>query len=361
MTPLRRSRIALRLARRALLCCAALAAASAARADVVTLIAGTTFKQGQGGAVRGTVQSESPAEVVVMVGATTINVPTDQIARIEYSGQPASLQLGETRESSGQYDDAVVQFKKAATEAAGKPFIIETALVNEAEALAEIALVEPDRMKEAKDRFAAFIQAHPTSRHIAAAREGLARLQLHTEDYKGAEATVAELAKLPKSSERATVLKARLLARRGDHAGAIAELDKLIATLPDKSQRQREARLAKAQSLVGDKKFKDAEALVRQVIAAAPAEDVAAESAAYNTLGDCLRAANRPRDAVLAYLHTDLLYAKDKQEHPRALFQLERLFRQLGNTPRAEEYAQRLKQEYPRSSWLSVPAEPSGT
>jgi tetratricopeptide (TPR) repeat protein len=215
-------------------------------------------------------------------------------------------------------------------------------------------------MQEAKDHFAAFIRAHASGRHIAAAREGMARLQMHTEDFGGAEATLAELAKLPRTSERAAVLKARLLARRGDYAGSIAELDKLIASLPDKSVRQREARLAKAESLVGAKKFEEAEALVRDVIAAAPAEDVAAQSAAYNTLGDCLVAAKRHRDAVLAYLHTDLLYAKDKVEHPRALFELSRMFREIGNTVRAEEYAQRLKQEYPRSTWTANLAKEAG-
>ena len=105
---------------------------------------------------------------------------------------------------------------------------------------------------------------------------------------------------------------------------------------------------------MGLKKFKEAEALVRQVIAAAPAEDVPAQAAAYNALGDCLRAANRPKEALLAYLHTDLIYNKDKQEHPRALYQIEKLFRLLKQDGRADEYAQRLRQEYPRSQWLSA-------
>ena len=182
--------------------------------------------------MRGTVQSESPAEVVVLVGVTPIKVPTDQIAQIEYSGQPASIQLGETRQSSGQYAEAVAQYKKAAAEAAGKPFIVQDAQFHEADALAEQALVDPEHMKEAKDRLAAFIQAHPSSRYIASARDDLARLQMHTADYAGAEATVAALAKLPNASERAAILKAKILARRGDHAGAVAELDKLIAAAP---------------------------------------------------------------------------------------------------------------------------------
>ncbi len=360
MTLLRRSRFSARLVRRIVFCFAMLAAASiSTRADVVTLIAGTTFKQGQGGAVRGQVQSESSSEVVVSIGNTTISVPTDQIDRIEYQGQPAAMQLGETRENAGQLADAAIQFKKAATEGEGKPFVVEAALFREAGCLAELALIEPDRVKEAKGRLAAFLQAYPKGRHIRLAREGLAKLQLHTKDFKGAEATVAELAKLPGAADRAAVLKAKILVMQGDFNAAGAELDRLIAALPDQSLQQREARLTKVESLIGEKKFPEAESLVRQVIAGAPAEDVAAQSLAYNTLGDCLRTANRPKEALLAYLHTDLLYAKDKQEHPRALYQIEQLFRRLGQTARADEYAQRLKQEYPNSTWLAVPASPA--
>ena len=57
---------------------------------------------------------------------------------------------------------------------------------------------------------------------------------------------------------------------------------------------------------------------MHQVIEGSPAEDAAAQAPAYNTLGDCLRAANRPTDALFAYLHTDLLYSKAKEEHPHA-------------------------------------------
>ena len=110
-----------------------------------------------------------------------------------------------------------------------------------------------------------------------------------------------------------------MLAKQGKHDEAIAELDRLIASSPKGSERQRAAMLAKAESLAAMKKFKEAETLVREVIQGSPAEDAASQAPAYNTLGDCLRAANRPKDALIAYLHTDLLYSKDKEEHPRAL------------------------------------------
>src|SRR5208337_831025 len=176
-----------------------------ALADDVVLVPGASIKQAIGGRVRGQVQSESPGEVVVKLGNSTTSVPNDLIASIRYDGQPATLQLAEAAEL----------FKKAAGEAADKPYVRQMALYREASALADLALVEPDRTKDAKDRLLRFVQAHPSSRHIIPAREDLARLQLNTDDFAGAQATIAELAKLPKAADRAGVLRAKVLAKQG--------------------------------------------------------------------------------------------------------------------------------------------------
>ena len=77
--------------------------------------------------MRGQVQSESPWEVVVKLGANTTNVPVDQIVSIRYDGQPATMQLAETREAAGQLAEAAELYKKAAGEAADKPFVLQAA------------------------------------------------------------------------------------------------------------------------------------------------------------------------------------------------------------------------------------------
>lgn len=343
MTPIHIRRVAIAMA--------GLLAAASARGDVVHLIPGSTFKQAQGGAVRGQVTAESPSEVTVSLGNSTISVPTDQVESIEYQGQPASMQLGQTNADAGRAAEAIAQYQKAVTEAAGKPFVIEAAKFGEASLLAESALTEPEHVKDAVAKLNAFLQAYPKGRHVVPVREALARVQLHAQDFKGAEANVAELAKLPAGADRAAVLKARLLLRSGDAQGAAADLDRLIAAAPDGSTKQVELKLVKADALIAASKYDESESLVRQVIAAAPAEDIAVQAKAYNTLGDCLTAAAKPKDALLAYLHVDLLYAKDKEEHPRALRHIEELFRKMGQLPRADEYNQRLKQDYPNSSW----------
>jgi tetratricopeptide (TPR) repeat protein len=324
-----------------------------ARADDVTLIPGSNVKSATGTHVRGQVESESPGDVVVTLGATTTNVPTDQIQSIRYDGQSANFALAETREAGGQLAEAAELFKKAATESAGKPFAVQAAQFREAEVLTELALVEPDRLKEAKEKLTKFLQTYPTSRHLAPARACQARLQLHAGDLAGAEAAIAELAKLPRGAERAAVLRTKILAKQGKHDEAIVQLDKVIAGSPKNSERRRAALLAKAENLAAKKRFSEAETLLREVIQGSAPEDAAAQAPAYNTLGDCLRAANRPKDALFAYLHTDLLYNKDKEEHPRALHQIVELYRLLKQDGRADEFASRLKQEYPRSPWAT--------
>ena len=283
-------------------------------------------------------------------------MPTDQILSIRYDGQPATFQLAETRETAGQLAEAAELFKKAAGEAAEQAVRPpDGPLSRGRRARPTWRSSSPSGSRTPRTDLLRFVQTYPTSRHIIPAREDLARLQLSAGDFAGAEATIAELAKLPKAGDRAAVLHAKRPGQAGHARRGHLRARPADRRVPGQvGRRSARRRLAKAESLVGLKKFKEAEALVRQVIQAAPAEDVAAQAAAYNTLGDCLRAANRPKDALLAYLHTDLLYSKDKEEHPRALFQIEKLFRQLKQDGRADEYAQRLRQEYPRSQWLSA-------
>jgi tetratricopeptide (TPR) repeat protein len=328
-------------------------AASPVRADEVVLAPGANVKGAVGGRVRGQVQSETAAEVVVKLGVNTINVPTDQIVAVNYDGRPPGMVLAESKESGGQLAEAADLYKKAAAEATAKPLVQQAAKFKQAEVTADLALTDPARTAEAVGLLDAFVRTYPNTRLTASALETLAKLRLQKGEFPQADKAIADLAKLPRAADRAAVLRARLLARKGEHDHAVEELDKLVQASPDGSPRQREARLARAESLAELKKFKEAEAEVRAVIKALPAEDVADQSLAYNTLGDCLRAAGRPKDALIAYLHTDVLYSKDKEQHPRALAQISRLWRELRRDDRAEEALQRLKQEYPQSPWLT--------
>jgi tetratricopeptide (TPR) repeat protein len=331
-----------------------LASISASLADVVTLTADATTKGAAGGLVRGQVTAESPTRVEVKLGNTVTSIPTHEVVSITYDGHPASLEQAQAKELANALAEAADLYKKAAAEAAGKPFIIEDATFGQARALAEIAQTDAGKAPEALSALEAFTRAYKTGRHIGPALEALARLQIARENYAGVEQTLTQLTALPKGDDRAAILRIKVLTRKGQLDQAISELDKVIAASPDGSLKKRDAQLARAETLVSQKKFPEAEATIRAVIQGSAAEDSATQAVAHNTLGDCLHAAGRNREALHAFLHTDLLFSKEKDEHARSLAQISRIWRELSRPDRADETLERLKQEYPRSPHLSA-------
>ena len=327
-------------------------AATARAVDVVTLIPNATVKA-PGGQVRGAIQSESPTEVRIRaaVGGDQA-IPVDQVAAITYDGQPASLALAESRAETNPAE-AVELYKKAAAEAAGKPYVAQAARFGELQGLAQLAVGSTARANEAVAGLEAFVKANPQSRHLGPALEALARLHLLQGKVDEADRDLATLEKIAWAKDRAAVLRAEVLSRRGKADEAVKVLDRLIAAAPKGSARARDARLAKARALADQKHFDQAESLVRDLIKEAPPEDAAVQALAYNTLGDCLRAANKPKAALDAYLHTDILYDKDKEQHARALAEIAQLWRVLKRDDRADEVVERLRQLYPQSPYAS--------
>ncbi len=327
-------------------------AAMATAADDVVLIPNSTIKA-PGGRFRGQITAENPAELKIKPTAgPDQTVPLDQIATITYEGTPGSFALGETRESSGQIAEAADLFKKAATEASGKPFVVQAAKSRRTAILTDLALASPAKAKEAIDELEAFLQAYPTSRHTGAVLENLVKLHLQKDDIAKATAAVALFKeKVPSSPERVAILDSKVLTKSGKFDQALKALDTVIASNKGNAK-GRDAQLAKAECLVGLKKYDDALATVQEVIKESPPEAYEIQAVAHNTLGDCYRAARRPKDALLAYLKTDILYDRDKEQHPKALAMIEQLFRELKVDVRADEVHERLKQQYPQSPYL---------
>lgn len=320
-----------------------------ARADDVTLVPGATV-QVPGGRISGQIQAETPLAIQIKpaTGAAR-DLPVEQVAEVTYSGQPASLPLAETREANGALPEALEQFKAAASQAADREFILQTAAFGQARVLARIAEAEPERAAEAIAALEGFLKQYPNSRHKGPALEWLARLSLATGDTARADTALAQLAALPWAATQAAILQARVLSRKGQHGQALEAIDKIIAALPKGAPRGPDARLVRAETLAAAGKYSEAEAAAREVIDSAPPEEVELQAHAHNTLGDCLRAAKKPKDALFAYLHTDILYDQDKEQHALALARIVELWKELKNNERADEVQARLKSLYPKS------------
>ena len=339
-----------------------LVALSATFGDVVTLTADATTKGAAGGLIRGTVISESPTKIEVKLGNTVTPIPTNEILSIEYDGDPPSLEQAKVKELANALPEAADLYKKAAGEAekAAKPFIAEDAAFGQVRVVTEMAVNDASKAGDAITLLETFTRNYKNGRHVAPALESLAKLQIAKENYAAVDPTLAQLAKLPGGEDRATILRIKILTRKGSLDQANTELDKVIAGSAEGSLKRRDAQLGKAENLVSQKKYAEAEKLLMGVIKNSGAEDAATQAAAHNSLGDCLKAAGRPKEALYAYLHTDLLFSKEKEEHAKALARIAQLWRdpQLNRTDRAEETLERLKLEYPRSPYLSTATPP---
>ena len=97
--------------------------------------------------------------------------------------------------------------------------------------------------------------------------------------------------------------------------------------------------------------------LVEQVIADAAPEEAELHARAYNALGACYqKKPDAAKDALLAYLHVDVLYNTLPEEHAEALFHLANLWDKVGNAEEARRARANLTERYPGSVWAGQAA-----
>ena len=88
-----------------------------------------------------------------------------------------------------------------------------------------------------------------------------------------------------------------------------------------------------------------------KIIKEAPATDTKTMGEAYLRKGDNLLAAGQKKDALLAYLHVDILFSAEKDLHAEALYHLSTLWSEVNQPSRAGEARTKLGTDYPNSEW----------
>ncbi len=111
------------------------------------------------------------------------------------------------------------------------------------------------------------------------------------------------------------------------------------------------ASLGKAAALIAAKRCNEAIKAAEEVLEKADPEDAPLMADAYNTLGNAQRQAGHTKEALLAFLHVDLLYAAVPEAHAEALFNLIDLWQQVHKTDRANRAEKTLMERYPESPW----------
>ncbi|MEM8679523.1 MAG: hypothetical protein AAGF97_09245 [Planctomycetota bacterium] len=305
--------------------------------------------------LRGTITRTSKQGLEMEAGET---VSTPEIERVMFGDEPAALRQAKEALANGNVEQAARALERVEADE------IDRELVQAEWAFVQAACAAQQAIEQRKDHAAAakqmlnFIKAHKDTFHFYDAAESLGHLAVAMGRLDSASKYFGQLEKAPwpKTRFRGAVLSAEALRALGpNQLEAVLERYDRIAEAEvsgPEAQRQRQiAILGRATVRAELGKADDALAEIEAIIANTDAADAALLGRAYNALGAYHRGKQESTDAVLAYLHVDLLFPAEPEVHAEALYYLGQLWPREGKPDRGIDAANRLKTNYAGSIW----------
>lgn len=313
----------------------------------------------QNGVDSGQIVGVTPLEVTISKNGVESKIASEDIEAVYLAGEPGDLNSVRTALRAGRLVDAKrtidgLDPADAQREEVQADIEFYRMLVG-----AQLALSGEGSLQAATAAARDFATRRRSSFHVPQAIETLGDLLLANEDYAGARAEYAKLAKAPSEylALRSALLVGRAWQAEGKFAEALVEFDKVMGSSlrgarvdPLKAS----AALDRAISQAGAGKSDEAAATIGAIIDKSDGEDAATLARAYNALGDCYLKAGNDEGALYAFLYVDLLYNKTADAHAKALHELVILWRKNGMDNRSQEAAQKLAEKYPGSRWAKA-------
>jgi tetratricopeptide (TPR) repeat protein len=330
--------------------CSALASTAAAQgvADRVRLVRGNET---------GEVAEMTPFQVKLSKGLSgDREIAVNEIKSIQFSGEPSELSQARLNAANGAYETALESLGKIDVSKVERDFVKQDIEFYKGWCAAKLALAGHGEIGDAGRQLNNFVRTYPNNFHYLAAREAMGDLLMAGGGYTNAEKQYAELAKAPWADYkmRAAVAVGRSLQAQNKHAEAITQFDAALATTGDAAEAQNErlaATLGKAISLAETGGADQAVGIIEKVIHDADPQQKELHARAYNALGACYEKAGKNKEALLAFLHVDVLYNTVPEAHAEALSHLATLWKAIGQDERARESRQTLNERYAGSRW----------
>lgn len=288
-------------------------------------------------------------------------VPTNQIEKIEFDGEPPQLRLVRTVERNGNYADALKQYSDLLTKIGDNEALkgeIEFLIARTKGRLGE---ADEAARKEGLAALKEYADSHRTHYRYYDSQLLYGTLATIDGDYTRARIAFDSVGKSPFNDYQ---MAAKVALANGKLAeGDVDEAAKLygeVAAAKASNSREKSEALA---ALLGQakvqstrKQYDDAIKTLNQVIRQTTASDTAVQAEAYLRQGDAYAASGaNPKAAVMAYLHVDVVpsLAREASKHAEALYRLVQLWPVVGQQGRAAESSARLRDLYPNSEWTS--------
>jgi tetratricopeptide (TPR) repeat protein len=280
----------------------------------------------------------------------------NEIKFVQLPGEPKDLMDVRQAALRGQFDQVIETLDKIAPADLKTEKLRQEVDFYRSLALARIASAGGGDRAAAGRALLAYITANKDSHHYYDANEAAGDLLVSMQRFDQAPRYYSELASAPwpDAKMRAALAIGRSLQAQDKHDEAIKQFEEVAKT--DAKGKSAEtlalaARIGTAKSTVALGRTEEGIKLLKDLIAQAPADNVAAHALAYNALGEAYQKIGQPKEALYAYLHTDVLYNQSAEQHAEALYHLKELWQQTSQPERAKEAGDMLKTRYASSRW----------
>jgi len=290
--------------------------------------------------------------VVVESGSNKQTVGVDKIRRILFDGEPAGLVKGREFALDGEYDQAAEELRRLDFAALRRDAVKADAMYYLAYSESQLALVGRGDSGEAIRKMLAFVNGNAQNIHFYRAAKTLGDLAVATGNYEQALRYYGALSGAPAAELKieAEYLIGVAKLRQGNAAEAETSFTKVAGASvqsPAGIRLQTLAKAGQAVTLAAQSKADEALTLVNSLIGELNPADSEMAARIYNAQGASYEAKGDHEGAVLAYLHTHLMFSGQADAHAEALSRLVELWPKVGSPERANAARQELQQRYP--------------
>lgn len=309
-----------------------------------------------GAPVRGEVVDSTITAVIVETEKGRSEVPIQNLKNIKFAGEPAEFEKAKRSFDAKKYDEGLAELDKITPPPAAKMVAAELEYLK-AWGNAKSALNSGNTTaKNAGAIVSGFLKKSPETYHFFELTELLGHLLLAVGRNDLAETEFARLTDCPlplyQLRGNFALGQAQLLAGKGAEAERSFDAVAGSGLNDDAAARIKSiAGCLRAKALLQQGRTDEARSIAEKIIQNEDPGQTELFAHAYNTLGLVHLSQGEDLPAVLAFLHTDLLFSNQAEAHAEALFHLAALWPKLDKNDRALETRTALKSLYRNSYW----------
>jgi tetratricopeptide (TPR) repeat protein len=307
---------------------------------------------------RGLVTDMTKDAVTLDMSGVARPFPVNEIVRVTFVDEPSELANARNAVQQRNYSLALQELRKLDGQPQDNKFVAADIAYYKALCNAKLAMTEGGDKPAATKMLLDWAKANPNNYHFYQSAEVLGDLAVATGDYASAARFYGGLANAPWGDYqmRGNIAVGRSLSAEKKFPEALEKFEAVIASdlsTSEATEQKQFATVGKAVCLAETGKPDEGIAMLNDIIAKNDPGDVALFARTYNALGNCYLKTGRTKDALRAFLFTDILFYADTESHAEALYRLSKLWNDVSRSDRAVAARNTLRERYAGSIWAS--------